>query len=127
MQGAGHRANRQNVDSKGPTGNPQLGDTTFFTDDLLNDLDKVVGTHSGSCALLRITPADAPDLYECQATFSLPLGQITARGLYHLPMAVGQMSHVAITGGTGAYANAAGQASWTELAAGGRIVLDVRL
>jgi hypothetical protein len=109
---------------KGPSA-PHVGNQDFFSDDLLNAQNQVVGTHSGFCTLVRVTPGNAPDLQECQATFTLPQGQVTARGLYSTPMAVGQSSKVAITGGTDAYANARGQVTWTQLAAGGRVVLDI--
>jgi hypothetical protein len=118
----------QRIDEKNPTGRRNFGDQSFFTDDLLNAQGQVVGTHSGCCTYLRIAAGNAPHLYECQATFTLAQGQVTARGVFPDPMAVGQSSRVAITGGTDAFAKARGQVTWTQLAGGaGRIRLDIEL
>jgi hypothetical protein len=96
-----------------PAGVAQLGDQIVFTDDLLDSQNHEVGQHSGFCTRVRVI-ANAPDLYQCQATLSLPEGTITARGLFSIPTAVGQLSgRAAITGGTEAYANASGQVSVT--------------
>jgi hypothetical protein len=105
----------------------QLGDQTFFTDDLLDNQGQEVGQHSGFCTRLRVLP-HAPDLYQCQATFTLPQGTITARGAFNIPSAVGQLSgRAAITGGTEAYANARGQISVTTLPGNrNRLEIDIR-
>jgi hypothetical protein len=110
-----------------PSGAASLGDQIFFTDDPLNAQNQVVGTHSGFCTLLRVTPGAAPALYQCQATFTLPQGQITARGAFTIPSVVGQLGKAAITGGTDIYASARGQANVTQLAQGERLVLDIVL
>jgi hypothetical protein len=110
----------KNIAARNTAGpDPALGDQFFFTDFLLEEPgDKVVGLHSGFCTLLRINQRNAPDLYQCQATLTLPQGQITARGAFNIPAApaVGELSgRAAITGGTDAYATARGQISVTTL------------
>jgi hypothetical protein len=110
----------------------KLGDQVFFTDDLVNDQGEMVGTRSGFCTRVRITPGDAPDphTHECQATYTLPpQGRITTRGLANLPLAVGVPTRTAITGGTDGYANARGQVTVTQLTADGplRLVIDIAL
>ena len=60
-----------------------------------------VGTDQGSC--VRISPADGS--WECAWTTFLPQGQITVEGPYY----DAKNSVLAITGGTGAYADARGQ------------------
>jgi hypothetical protein len=115
-------------------GAAKLGDQTFFTDDLLDSAGREVGTHSGFCTRLRVTPGAAPDLYQCQATYVLhpatgtsqpQRGQVTARGAANIPLAVNQSVKSAITGGTDAYMNARGEVTVTQLADRQRFVLDL--
>jgi hypothetical protein len=92
----------------------QLGDQRVFTDDLFDQSNRPVGQHSGFCTLVRIGPG-AQRTYQCLATFGLPDGQITARGLLSFPLAGG--IRFAITGGTEAYLRAAGEVTATFPAA----------
>jgi hypothetical protein len=95
-----------------------LGDQTIFADDVY---DKKGGTKIGSdgvvCTVVRVTDAaTGSGTAQCVATASLPDGQITIQGLVsftgtELPAPFQQ----AITGGTGAYANARGQITVEEL------------
>jgi hypothetical protein len=89
----------------------------------------MVGTRSGFCTRVRITPGNAPDPHECQATYILPQGRITTRGLFDLPLAVGVPTRTAITGGTDSYANAHGRVTVTQAIADGplRLVIDIVL
>jgi hypothetical protein len=86
-----------------------------------------VGQHSGYCTRVRVI-AGAPDLFQCQATFTLPEGTITARGQFSIPTAPGQLSgRAAITGGTEAYVTARGQVSVTTQTGGAdRLEIDIR-
>jgi hypothetical protein len=53
-----------------------------------NESNQLVGQHSGFCTLVRVGPGDERT-YQCLATFALPDGQITARGLISFPLAGG--------------------------------------
>jgi hypothetical protein len=101
----------------GPQG-LSLGDQSIFADDVY---DKKGGAKIGSdgvvCTVVRVTdPATGSGTAQCVATVSLPDGQLTIQGLVsftgeELPAPFQQ----AITGGTGAYANARGQITVEEL------------
>jgi hypothetical protein len=121
----------KNIDAREiPSGAaPKLGDQLVFTDDLLDKHGQEVGQHSGFCTRVRIIGSGegAPDLWQCQATLTLPQGSITARGAFKFPAVVGELSgRAAITGGTDAYAKARGQISVTTLANGDRLDIDIR-
>ena len=76
----------KNIDAKEiPAGAaPQLGDQLVFTDNLLDRQGQEVGQHSGFCTRVRVIASGAapagPDLWQCQATLTLPQGSITAPG-----------------------------------------------
>ena len=92
----------------------QLGDQRVFTDDLVDENEQPVGQHSGVCTLVRVGPGNERT-YQCLATFTLPEGQITARGLIRFPIS-GDIT-VAIGGGIGAYLRARGEITLTFPAA----------
>jgi hypothetical protein len=92
---------------------PDLGDYLVFTNKLLKH-GKQVGTDSGTCHIVRVTPKAIT--VQCLVTLSLRKGQITTQGLLTFP-ASGESSKpfkVAITGGTGAYKTAHGQVTVIE-------------
>jgi hypothetical protein len=79
-----------------------------------NESNQLVGQHSGFCTLVRVGPGDERT-YQCLATFALPDGQITARGLISFPLAGG--IRVAVTGGTETHLRAQGEITATFPAA----------
>jgi hypothetical protein len=58
-----------------------LGAVYIFNDEIAyrNKPGQQIGTHSGFCVTVGTKPVP---LYLCQAVFTLPDGQITARGLF---------------------------------------------
>jgi hypothetical protein len=89
----------------------RIGEQFAFTDDIsfLSKPNEIVGQHSGICTLVRESPGNDPDIFQCEATHKLPDGQITARGLVALPRPAGHTAAFAISGGTGAYDNLRGE------------------
>ena len=88
-----------------------LGDQAVFTNDLSVN-GKPAGTDGGVCTVVRIgDPAAQTGTVQCQLTYSLSGGQITAQGLMSLTSGgfIGKQT-VAITGGTGLYRDARGVA-----------------
>jgi hypothetical protein len=87
-----------------PTGGPpSLGDTLVFSENLFRN-GRRVGFTTGVCTVARVQ--HPPTAFQCQATAYLGGDQLTAQGL-----AFDQPSSVfAITGGTGRWRNAGGQA-----------------
>jgi hypothetical protein len=95
----------------------EIGGQFAFTDDVsrLDDPNKTrIGEHAGFCTLVRVTPGNAPDVFQCEATFELPDGQVTARGLVAIPRSNGDTDAFAISGGTGAYDNIRGEVRNTQ-------------
>ncbi|GIF23966.1 hypothetical protein BJ973_004580 [Actinoplanes tereljensis] len=89
---------------------PSRGDQTVFRDELLRN-GQVVGHDDGSCTVTDIVPTDPDPLkLACQVTFSLPEGQITTQGA----ATNNPVKRLAITGGTGRYTGAYGEAVLTE-------------
>jgi hypothetical protein len=89
-----------------------LGDQNVFSEDLFRD-GKKVGHTGVLCTLVRLVPRVSATA-QCVGTASLPGGQITVQGL--LTFTDGPGSFVlAITGGTGAYKTAHGQAKVVEV------------
>ena len=89
-----------------------LGDELIFTDNVLTRKNgPQVGTDGGVCTVIRVTDASAlAGTLQCQVTFSLPGGQITAQDLE--PTAHLQLPHTvtnAITGGTGRFRGVRGE------------------
>jgi hypothetical protein len=94
-----------------------VGEQFAFTDDIsfLSKPNQIVGQHSGSCTLVRESPGNDPDIFQCEATYDLPDGQVTARGLVALPRPAGQTDAFAISGGTGKYDNLRGEVRVTKV------------
>jgi hypothetical protein len=88
-----------------------LGDQLALTDDLRAG-DEPAGFDGAVCNLVRIADAEAQSgTAQCTATYSLEGGQITSQGLFTLTNGgfIGAQS-AAITGGTGRYRDARGEA-----------------
>ena len=90
------------------TPGPSLGDRLIFTSDLFDEAGRRVGRDGADCVTVRIDPtAPLPEqqIVQCTITVELPDGQITFQGL-----AQGTENLFAVTGGTGAYRTARGEA-----------------
>ena len=86
------------------------GDILTFANPLFNGADKAkIGTDQGFC--IRVVVGKS---YECTWTNFLPGGQIVVQG----PFYDSKPSRLAITGGTGKYADAQGEMSLSELPGG---------
>ncbi|HEY3190393.1 MAG TPA: hypothetical protein VGJ70_23075 [Solirubrobacteraceae bacterium] len=83
------------------------GDQFVFADDLFRD-DEKVGTDGGSCTVVAVEGQTAT--VNCTATFSLAGGQIAVQGLVEFAGNEQQPFTVAVTGGTGRYRDADGEA-----------------
>ena len=91
-----------------------LGDQIVFADDLLTKPNgKPAGTDGGVCTVVRVTDAGARSgTAQCEVTYALKAGQVTAQGL--ATMTDGGFSGTqvaAITGGTGRFRNAHGEST----------------
>ena len=96
------------VDVAPTDGPPSLGDTLVFTENLFRD-GRRVGFDTGVCTVARAE--HRPGAFQCQAIARIGGDQLTAQGL-----AFDQPSNVfAITGGTGRWRNAGGQAVSREI------------
>jgi hypothetical protein len=85
---------------------PSMGDQIVSHDVLLDETGKPVGHDGVSCI---VTDPSGPEA-ECTATFAVPGGQVTTQFLNSPP----PEKHAAVTGGTGAYRNARGEAVLVE-------------
>jgi hypothetical protein len=105
-----------------------LGDEVAFSDDV-REGGTPAGFDGGVCTLVRIADADAQTgTAQCQVTYSLDGGQVTTQGLLTLTSGgfVGTQ-HTAITGGTGRFRGARGDAELKFVHPGElQITLDVR-
>lgn len=87
---------------------PSLGDRLIFTSDLFDEENHSVGRDGADCVVVRIDQSQPPpeqQIVQCLISLELPEGQITFQGL-----AQGTESFFAITGGTGAFRTARGEA-----------------
>jgi len=92
------------------TSDPSKGDVTVFQDRLLRS-GKMVGRDGGTCTVTSVdVTADPPIRLACNVTFEVPDGTVTTQGL----ASNAAVKHLVITGGTGAYLRAAGEATLTE-------------
>jgi hypothetical protein len=96
------------VDVAPSGGPPSLGDQLIFSENLFRD-GRRVGFDTGVCTIARAQ--HPPGAFQCQATADIGGDQLTAQGL-----AFDRPSNVfAITGGTGRWRNAGGQAVSREI------------
>ena len=99
-----HEFTFQDVGTPGPS----LGDRLIFTSDLFDEGDRRVGRDGADCVVVRLdltAPPQEQQIVQCMITVELPDGQITFQGL-----ARGTENLFAVTGGTGAYRTARGEA-----------------
>jgi hypothetical protein len=94
----------QEVDSA-PAG-PSLGDFYAFHDDLYQGKKKV-GVLDGVCHVTYLAADKESGSTQCVVTLSLPKGTLTAQGLVGFTE---DSARFAITGGTGRYSGAGGEA-----------------
>jgi len=89
---------------------PSLGDELVFSE-ILRERGREVGTSGGVCVVTETVPPYTVAAFHCVATLSLRRGQITLQGLVEVQGEddPGPFT-VAITGGTGAYRGASGEA-----------------
>ena len=87
----------------GPVGN------LFLTTEELYRQGQILG-HDASICQFMADIGQSCCRFQCVATLSLPEGQLTTQGLITLTETGGQPITLAITGGTGAYRTAHGQA-----------------
>jgi hypothetical protein len=101
----------------GTTG-PSLGDELVFSE-LLSIRNREVGTSGGVCTMTEGTAPYDVITSQCVVTLSLRKGQITLQGLVETQGEddPGPFT-LAITGGTGAYIDAGGVATFRELGDG---------
>ena len=92
-----------------------VGDSTAFSDNIVQD-GLAVGTDGGLCTTTNVAPHDAQLTILCVLTLSLPAGQLDIQGLVTMtPTNPGMTADFAVTGGTGTYRNARGDAQATDL------------
>jgi hypothetical protein len=103
----------------GPTGFT-VGDRFVFGDNVFRG-GRQVGILGGECTLTRFEPSPLPEgqeptsgTFNCVATVRLPKGLVTLQGLFTFSEQAGPSVEIPITGGTGAYRTAHGQATLTE-------------
>jgi hypothetical protein len=89
---------------------PTLGDMFVFSE-VLRERGREVGTSGGVCTITEAVPPYTVVTFHCVATLSLRRGQITLQGLIEVQGEddPGPFT-VAITGGTGRYIGAGGEA-----------------
>ena len=89
-----------------------LGDQIAFSDDLRDGAGQPAGFDGGNCTLVRIADAATQSgTVHCRVTYALKRGQITTQGLLELSGGGFQGTQTAaITGGTGRYRKARGEA-----------------
>jgi hypothetical protein len=89
----------------GGDGGPSLGDYVVFHDILLRDGEEV-GDEGGTCPIVDVEQG----LIHCSGTVRLPDGQLTFQGL----TTTAPTKLLAITGGTGCFQGAGGEATLVE-------------
>lgn len=97
------------------TPGPSLGDELIFSE-VLREHGREVGTSGVVCTVTSVGVPYEVQTYNCVGTLSLRRGQITLQALIEVQGAddMGPWD-VAITGGTGAYRNASGDATYRQL------------
>jgi hypothetical protein len=89
------------------------GDIVLYANPVFDRQGTQVGTDHGVCTMIGARQA------QCDATLSLPKGQIVTNGLQGLKMTF----EVAVIGGTGSYAGARGAMTARPLKDGGATIL----
>jgi hypothetical protein len=105
---------------------PTVGDE-FVTAQRLLRRGRRVGRAGGSCQIVAPAPGLDRFTFHCTVMIQLPAGQVAMRGLATFGEQGPQAMSMAITGGTGRYRQARGQASVEERAGGqARYRLSIR-
>jgi hypothetical protein len=94
-------------------GHGPVGNQILTTDDIYRQADKV--GHDATVCQVMADLGQAGARFQCAATVSLPEGQIAVQGLATLTETGNHPFTLAITGGTGAYHAARGQALVTPI------------
>jgi hypothetical protein len=94
-------------------GHGPVGNQILTTDDIYRQVGKV--GHDATVCQIMADLGQAGGRFQCAATVSLPEGQLTVQGLATLTETGNQPFTLAITGGTGAYRTARGQAQVTPV------------
>lgn len=94
-------------------GHGPVGNQLLTTDDVYRHARKV--GHDATVCQVMADLGQAGARFQCVATVSLPEGQLTVQGLATLTETGNQPFTLAITGGTGAYRTAHGQARVTPV------------
>lgn len=89
-------------------GHGPVGNQILTTDDVYRQAGKV--GHDATVCQVMADLGQAGARFQCTATVSLPEGQLTVQGLATMTETGSQPFTLAITGGTGAYRTARGQA-----------------
>lgn len=87
-----------------------VGDHFVFSDKVV-ERGRTVGAVDGDCTFTR-TPTDHSQWMQCVATATLRHGHITFQGVLRITPDAGDTFPIAVTGGTGAYDEAAGDAEF---------------
>jgi hypothetical protein len=90
------------------TPGPGIGDRVVFSNPLFDTRGRVIGRDGADCVIVRVDPTEPPErqqIVQCTISIQLADGQITVQGL-----AQGPENYFAVTGGTGAYRMARGEA-----------------
>jgi hypothetical protein len=85
------------------------GDEVVFHDQLRSH-GKVIGHDGGTCQATFVAKGRVPQ-FQCLVTFVLRGGQVTSQGLINIANPASFSGKFAITGGTGIYQRARGQAT----------------
>ena len=92
---------------------PSIGDRLTFSSAIFDTDGNRIGRDAAECVIVRVDPAESPDrqqVVQCNISVQLPDGQITVQGL-----AQGTDNYFAVTGGTGAYRAARGEARAVDI------------
>lgn len=103
---------------QGSEADPVVVGSEFVNAQRLLRRGKVVGRSGGSCQAVAPAPGPDPDTFHCTLTLDLPAGQIALEGLGTFGEQGPQPITMALTGGTGSYRKARGQATVRERAGG---------
>ena len=104
---------------------PSAGDTQVFLDDLQRD-GRTVGTSAGSCTVTTLSETRLVAV--CTTTLTLAEGSLTTQGTFDEDPSVGPTGYTwAVTGGTGRYAEAAGEVVGAFRPGTDTVDLEVRL
>lgn len=88
---------------------PSLGDQDVFHDKVFSH-SRLVGTNDGFCTVTYLAPKAVEATSECLVTTSLQQGSLTLHGVLRFMGSTAQDATLAVSGGTGRFDGAAGEA-----------------